>query len=182
LQDLSLHILDIGENSIAAGATEIKIIVNEDIKGNKLVLEIEDNGKGLDVETQRKVLDPFYTTKKNGQVGLGIPFLAQSVKEAEGDLKINSRPGKGTTITAEFVYDHIDRKPLGDMADTIIALITGRGSDIDIVYEHCRDGEGFQLNTRDIKEELQEVPITDPDVLNYLRETLKNELRNLEKE
>jgi hypothetical protein len=182
LQDLSLHILDISENSIAAGATNINIKINEDIKGNKLVLEIEDNGKGLDKETQQKVLDPFYTTKKNGEVGLGIPMLAHSVKEAEGNLKINSQLGKGTIITAQFVYDHIDRKPLGDMADTIITLITGRGRDIDIVYEHCRNGDGFQLDTRDIKEELQDVPINNPEVLNYLRESIKNGLKDLEKE
>jgi hypothetical protein len=182
LLDLSLHILDIGENSIAAGATKIKIKINEDIKGNKLVLEIEDNGKGLDEEMQQKVLDPFYTTKKNGEVGLGIPMLAHSAREAEGNLKIKSQVGKGTTITAEFVYDHIDRKPLGAIADTIIALITGRGMDIDIVYEHCRNGDGFQLDTREIKQELQDVPITNPEVLNLLRETIMNGLKDLEKE
>jgi hypothetical protein len=182
LLDLSLHILDISENSIAAGATKVKIRINEDIKGNKLVLEIEDNGKGMDKETQQKVLDPFYTTKKNGQVGLGIPMLAHSAREAAGNLNIKSQIGKGTVITARFVYDHIDRKPLGDIADTIITLITGRGRDIDIVYEHCRNGDGFQLDTRDIKEELQDVSINNPEVLNYLRDTVKNGLIELEKE
>jgi len=182
LLDLSLHILDIGENSIAAGATKVKIRINEDIKANKLVLEIEDNGKGMDEETRQKVLDPFYTTKKDGQVGLGIPMLAHSAREAAGNLSIKSQIGKGTVITAQFVYDHIDRKPLGDIADTVIALITGGDGDIDIVYEHCRDGEGFQLDTRDIKEELQDVPINNPEVLNYLRETIKNGIKDLEKE
>lgn len=184
MQDISLHILDVSENSIAAGATELKIKINEDTKGNKLVLEIEDNGKGMDKETQQKVLDPFYTTKTtktSSEAGLGIPLLAQSVQEAEGNLKIKSKKGKGTVITAEFVYDHIDRRPLGNMADTMIALITGRGTDIDIVYEHCRNGDGFILDTRDIKEELQEVPINNPEVLHFLKQTITNGLKDLEK-
>ena len=184
MQDLSLHILDISENSIAAGATKIKIKINEDIRGNKLVLEIEDNGRGMDKETRQKVLDPFYTTKTtetSSEAGLGIPLLAQSAQEAEGNLKIKSKIGKGTTIIAEFVYDHLDRRPLGNMADTMIALITGRGTDIDIVYEHCRNGDGFILDTRDIKEELQEVPINNPEVLHFLKQIITNGLKDLEK-
>jgi hypothetical protein len=182
LQDLSLHILDISENSIEAGATKINIMINEDTKGNKLVLKIEDNGSGLDEETRQKVLDPFYTTKKDKEAGLGISLLAQSAQEARGNLTLISQKGEGTTITTEFVYDHIDRKPLGNMADTIIALLTGRGLDIDIVYEHCKDGDGFTLDTREIKEELQEVPIDNPEVLNLLKETINNGLKELEKE
>lgn len=182
MQDLSLHILDIGENSINAGATKIKIKINEDTKGNKLELEIEDNGSGLDEETRQRVLDPFYTTKKDKEAGLGISLLEQSAREADGDLEIKSQKGKGTTVTAQFVYDHIDRRPLGDMADTIIALLTGRGADINIVYEHCKDGDGFILDTRDIKAELQEVPIDNPEVLNLLKETINNGLKDLDKE
>ena len=182
MQDLSLHILDIGENSINAGATKIEIRINEDTIGNKLVLEIEDNGSGLDEETRQKVLDPFYTTKKDKEAGLGISLLAQSAQEADGDLEIKSQKGKGTTVTAQFVYDHLDRKPLGNMADTIIALLTGRGADIDIVYEHCKDGDGFTLDTRDIKEELQDVPIDNPEVLNLLMATINNGVKDLEKE
>ncbi len=155
-------------------------MIKEDTRGNKLTIEIEDNGKGLDEETQQKVRDPFYTTKRNAAAGLGIPLLAQSAQEAEGDLKIKSQKGKGTTITAEFVLNHLDRKPLGNMADTIIALITGRGADVDIVYEHQKDGDGFILDTRDLKEELQEVPINDPEVLNSLREMIDMEIRNIE--
>jgi hypothetical protein len=182
LQDLSLHILDISENSIEAGATKINIMINEDTRRNKLVLKIEDNGSGLDEETRQKVLDPFYTTKKGKEAGLGISLLAQSAREADGNLTIESQKGKGTTITTEFVYDHIDRRPVGDMADTIIALLTGRGAGIDIVYQHCKDGDGFILDTRDIKAELQDVPINNPEVLNLLGETIHTGLRDLEKE
>jgi len=182
LQDISLHILDIGENSINAGATKIEIRINEDTIGNKLVLEIEDNGSGLDEETRQKILDPFFTTKEDKEAGLGISLLAQSAQEADGDLEIKSQKGKGTTVTAQFVYDHLDRKPLGSMADTIISLLTGRGLDIDIVYEHDKDGDGFTLDTREIKAELREVPLDNPEVLNLLKETINNGLKDLEKE
>ncbi|MCP4150838.1 MAG: ATP-binding protein [bacterium] len=172
MQDLSLHILDIAENSTSAGASLIEISVTENTKQNTLILTIKDNGAGLDKEEQIKVLDPFYSTKKTRRIGLGLPLLAQAAKEAEGDLSLTSKKGKGTTITARFTHDHIDRKPLGDIASTLIALIAGSGSDMDFQYKHLKDGNGFQLDTREIKEELQEVPINTTEVLNYLKETI----------
>jgi anti-sigma regulatory factor (Ser/Thr protein kinase) len=185
LEDLSLHILDICENSIEADATKIEIMIEENTVQNTLLLTIKDNGKGLDKETMSKVLDPFYTTRKTRRVGLGLPMLAQAAKEAEGDLKIESQKGKGTTITAQFVHNHIDRKPLGDIAGTLIALITARGTErsgTDIVYEHRKNGDAFLFNTREIKKELQDVPITHPEVLNLLRKIITNGLKNLVKE
>jgi nitrogen fixation/metabolism regulation signal transduction histidine kinase len=182
LEDLSLHILDVCENSIKADAAKIEIMINEDTVGNKLLLEIKDDGKGLDKETLSKVLDPFYTTRKTRRVGLGLPMLAQAAKEAEGDINIESQEGIGTCVTVKFVHNHIDRKPLGNIAETIISLISMEKSDIDIVYTHQRDGNGFQFDTREIKEELQDVPINNPEVINFLRETIKNGLKELEKE
>jgi hypothetical protein len=178
LQDLSLHILDVAENSIAAGATEIEIIIDEDTKRNVLLLTIKDNGRGLDAEARAAVLDPFYTTKGK-RVGLGLPMLAQSAREADGELTIESEKGQGTMITARFVHDHIDRRPLGDIAETLIALITAGGLDIDILYEHSKDGDGFILDTKEVKQGLQDVPINDPEVLNFLKETIIDGLEEL---
>ena len=95
MKDLSLHILDVVENSIHAGSTKIEIVITEDKKNNKLVIKIKDNGKGLNKDELIKVRDPFYTTKKTKQVGLGIPMLAQSAREAEGNIKITSSPRQG---------------------------------------------------------------------------------------
>ena len=181
MEDLSLHLLDIVENSLEAGATLIEMVIDEDTVGNRLLLQIKDNGRGLDPEARRQVLDPFYTTKTARRVGLGLPLLAQAAKEAEGDLTIDSQSGKGTTLTAEFVYDHIDRKPLGNMAETLITLIAAKGLVIDILYRHCKGGEEFLFDTREIKEELQEVPINNPEILTFLRETITNGIKDLEK-
>ncbi len=182
MEDLSLHILDVCENSIEADAAKIEIMIDEDTVKNTFLLKIKDNGKGLDKKTLSKVLDPFYSTRKTRRVGLGLPMLAQAAKEAEGDINIESQEGKGTCVTVKFVHNHIDRKPLGNIADTIVALISGKESGIDIIYTHRRDGNGFQFDTRDIKEELQDVPINNPEVINFLRETISNGLKELEKE
>lgn len=179
MEDLSLHILDIGENSIAAGASLIRITINENTEENRLFLKIQDNGPGLDEEAIQKVLDPFYTTKGTKPVGLGLPLLAQAAREAGGDLNLRSEVGKGTTVLARFVLDHIDCKPLGNIAETLITLIAAKGTEVDFLYRHFKNGTDFLFDTREVKAELKDVPITDPGVLNYLKEAVNNGLKDL---
>jgi len=180
MQDLSLHILDIVENSIEAGATKVEITVEEDVRHNRLIVEIKDNGKGMDKKTLDNVLDPFYTTKKTRRIGLGLSMLAQAVKEAEGDFNVQSKRGEGTTITAQFVYDHLDRKPLGNIAETLIALIASNGLAVDFIYKHKKDGKYFVFDTRDIKKELDGVPINNFEVLKFLQKNIRTELKKIE--
>ncbi len=182
MKDLSLHILDIVENSIDAGATRIEIRIDENIKKNLLVLKIIDNGKGMDQKTLRKVLDPFYTTKKTRKVGLGLSMLAQATKEAAGNIEIKSAKGKGTNVLARFTYDHIDRKPIGDMAETIYNLIATNGLDIDFVYEHKKNGKGFVFDTKPMRRRLKNVPINNPEILAILRKGICNGLNKIKKE
>ncbi|MEO0124292.1 MAG: ATP-binding protein [candidate division WOR-3 bacterium] len=179
MQDLSLHILDIVENSIDAGATKIEIMIDENLKKNLLKIMIKDNGKGMDKKTLKKVLDPFYTTKTVRRVGLGLSLFAQSVREAEGNIKIKSKKGKGTVVNAVLTYNHIDRKPLGNMCDTIMALIGTRGNEIDFVYEHCKDNKCFRLDTKEIKDVLNGIPINNPEVIKFLREKIKKEISRI---
>ncbi len=179
MQDLSLHILDLVENSIDAGATKIEILIDEDVKKNLLKITIKDNGKGMDKRTLKKVLDPFYTTKTVRRVGLGLSLFAQSVREAEGTIQIKSKKGKGTVVDAKMIYNHIDRKPLGNMCDTLIALIGTKGDEIDFVYEHCKDSVCFRIDTEEIKESLDGVPINNPLVLKFLKDKLKAEFKKI---
>jgi hypothetical protein len=165
------------ENSVAAGATRIKIRVDEDIADNILTIKIEDNGKGMDKDTLDKALDPFYTTKKTRRVGLGLSMLAQATQESEGSFDIKSQPGKGTKITAKFVYDHIDRKPLGNMAETITTCIAGSGSQTDIIYRHSRGDQEFIFDTKDIKERLNGVAIDNPEIISFLKQQLEEGLK-----
>ena len=150
MEDISLHILDIVENCIVAKAKRIEIRVIEDIEENLFIVEIEDDGKGMDEATVKRVLDPFFTTKTTGKVGLGLPMLAQSAKESGGNIEISSQVGKGTKVKATFQYNHPDRRPLGNMKETLMTLISSH-PEIDFVYEHKRGEEVLRLDTRDIK-------------------------------
>lgn len=179
MKDLSLHILDIVENSIDAGATKIEITVEEKIKQNILLLKIKDNGKGMDKEIVKKVLDPFYTTRNTRRIGLGLPMLAQATKEAEGSIDIKSKKEKGTTIIAKFVYDHIDRKPFGNMPETIINLIASKGLQIDIIYKHCKNENCFIFNSIEIKKRLEDVVINNPEVLSFLKKEIQKGLKGI---
>jgi len=150
VQDLSLHILDIVENSIRAKASRIEIKVVEDTRKDLLTIEIKDNGQGIDEETVKKVLDPFFTTRVTRKVGLGLPLLSQAARESGGDVEIESKVGRGTRIKATFGYSHIDRKPLGNMEATLTTLIAGN-PEVDFIYEHKNDELEYRLDTKEIR-------------------------------
>ena len=150
MEDLSLHILDIVENSIRAKASMVEIKVIEDIRKDLLTIEIKDNGQGIDEETIKKVIDPFFTTRTTRKVGLGLPLLSQAARESGGDVEIASKVGKGTKITATFGYSHIDRKPLGNMEITLITLIAGN-PEVDFIYEHKSDELECHLDSKEIR-------------------------------
>lgn len=140
MEDLSLHILDIVENSIAASASRIKISIAEDTPGDLLSLEITDNGKGMDAETRQKALDPFFTTRTTRSVGLGLPLLAQAARESGGSFELDSHAGRGTTVRAFFRLSHPDLKPLGDIAETLQTILVGR-PELDLQFEYKRDSK-----------------------------------------
>jgi signal transduction histidine kinase len=140
MEDLSLHILDIVENSLAAAAGEITIRIDEETARDRLSLEIRDNGKGMDEEMRRKVLDPFFTTRSTRRVGLGLPLLAQAARDSGGTFEVESAPGQGTTVRAVFQLSHPDRKPLGDIPATLGTILAGMPN-LGLRFEYKRDGE-----------------------------------------
>lgn len=172
MEDLSLHILDIVENSMAAGANTVGITVCEDKRRDLLSIEITDDGKGMSKATLKKATDSFFTTKRTRRVGLGLSLLQQAAKMANGKFSIESKKGEGTTVRASFQYSHIDRKPLGDMAETIITLIIGN-PEIDLRYIHKNDGKNWSLDTKELKAQLGAVPINSPQGIKIVRELLQ---------
>lgn len=176
MEDLSLHILDVAENSIDAGATRVEITVEEDTENDLLSMEIKDNGRGMDEEVMKTATDPFFTTKTVRKVGLGLPFLKQAAEECEGRFSLTSEKGKGTTVSVSFKRSHIDRKPLGDMAATIMVLIAGNPG-IDILFTYKKDVYMYRLDTREIRRELAEIPINSPEVLKLLRDDIDEGLK-----
>ncbi|MHB1000928.1 MAG: ATP-binding protein [Armatimonadota bacterium] len=178
MRELSLHILDIMQNSIAAGAWRIDISVKADTKANTLQIRIDDNGKGMDPEFLRKVQDPFTTTRTTRKVGLGIPMLAAASELCGGKFSIDSEQGKGTSVSASFVLNHIDRAQFGDIVSTIITSIAAN-PDLAIKYEQDVDGRQFVLDTDEIRMHLEDVPVSDPTVIRWIRDYMKEGLASI---
>jgi len=181
MQDLSLHILDIAENSIEAKARRIEIRLEENRGQDLLVLEILDNGRGMDEEMRQRALDPFVTTRKTRRVGLGLPLLAEAARAANGRLDLQSEEGKGTRVRATFQPSHVDMKPLGDMAQTIITLIMGH-PEIDILYTHKIDQAEYRLDTREIKAQLDGIQIHSPAVIKIIKKDINEGLDQLRRQ
>jgi hypothetical protein len=179
LLELSLHILDVVENSTRAGAKTVYITIIEDTIRDILSLEIRDDGSGMSEDVLKKVTDPFYTTKTVRKIGLGVPMLAQATERTEGKFIIESKGGEGTRVVAEFKLSHIDRQPLGDIASTLVTLIAGN-TDVDFIYRHQHDDREYIFDTRDVKREIDDVPINHVDVLNFIRENIQEGLKEIE--
>lgn len=169
MRDLSLHLLDIIQNSVASGAETINIILGAELRTGKLVMVVEDNGSGMDSALLERVTDPFTTTRTTRKVGLGIPLLKVAAERTSGGLQITSAKGCGTVVEASFVIGNIDRPPLGDMADTITSVILAN-PDIELKLTLRRDGKIFIMETCEIKERLKEIAITEYEVLKWIRE------------
>ena len=171
-RDLSQHILDIAENSTAAGATLLHLDIEENPSRDHLSICIRDNGCGMDPEMLLRATDPWVTTGTTRKVGLGIPFLKQTAEMCGGHLDITSEPQRGTTIEAAFRLSHIDRPPLGDLINTLICIVVGNPQ-LDVVYHHQVEAMDFVFDTREIREILgTEVPLSDPEVLAFIRGAL----------
>lgn len=178
MEDLSLHILDIVENAISAKAKRIDILVIEEPKEDRFVIEIKDDGIGMDEEVRQKAADPFFTTRSSRKVGLGLSMMAQAAQEARGRLLIESKLGEGTKVTATFQYHHIDRKPLGNIVETITTLLLGN-AELDISYTHQKEGKSYVLKGLMLKERYKDRSLTNPEVIQWLRRHLKEGLAEI---
>ncbi len=171
MRELSLHLLDIAENSVAAGANKILISVVEDTVSDLLQMSVEDNGKGMDADMVAKVVDPFVTSRTTRKVGLGIPLLKEAAELCNGFLKIESEVGKGTKIFVQFQRSNIDRMPLGDLAATYRELLIANPQ-IHWVFTYKKDEQVFVFDDEPVKEILNGVSLTEPSILNFLRESI----------
>lgn len=178
MKELSLHILDIMQNSIVAGATLVELDLTEDSAADILKFIITDNGKGMSPEMVKAVIDPFTTGRTTRKVGLGIPLLKLAAENTGGGIELSSEEGAGTVISASFGYSHIDRQPLGDMAETMLGILTSH-EEIDFLYKHRVDDKEYEVDTRELKQVLGGVPFTQPEVMLWLSDFLKENEQTL---
>ena len=178
MQELSMNILDIAENSVRAGAALIEITVDENLSEDLLTITVRDNGCGMTKEQLANVIDPFYTTRTTRKVGLGVPFFKMAAELTGGNLEIQSTVGEGTLILAHFVRSSIDRMPLGDINETISTLIHCNPQ-IDFVYTRRFDNDVMQLDTREFRRILDGVELNDPTVSKFIRDFLAENTSDL---
>lgn len=181
MQELSLNILDIAQNSVAAQATLVTISLRYTLGDtDRLYIDINDNGRGMSEEVAKNVTDPFYTTRTTRKVGMGTSLFKLAAEMAEGCFELRSRSGVGTTVHAELNPRHLDAMPLGDIAATYAGLVQ-TSPEMDFVLEITLEKKGeaprsLTADTRVFREILQGVPINSPEVIvfigDYIRENL----------
>ena len=173
MREIALHLLDIAENSVAADGKEISIHVHEDLFNDRLSASVIDDGRGMDAHTLERVQDPFYTTRTTRKVGLGIPLLKLATEQADGSFSLQSEPGTGAWLEAEFRHSHIDRMPLGDLASTFLSLLVAHPQiDWTFLYrvtDKTNHSHDFLFESGELKNELGDVSLTEPEVLTFLR-------------
>lgn len=171
MTEISLNVLDVAENSTRAGASLVTITVAADTGKDRLTISIEDNGCGMTDEEVSLVTDPFFTTRRMRNVGLGIPFFKYAAESTGGNFSLKSEPGMGTAVTAVFGLSHIDRMPLGDINSTVMTLIICH-PDTDFLYIYRYNKSSFELDTRSFREILGGIPFDTPQVRAWIKEYL----------
>ena len=180
MREIALHLLDIAENSVAAGAKTIEIIVEEDLANDRLKISVQDNGRGMDEPLLARVSDPFMTSRTTRKVGLGIPLFKAAAEACNGHLSLTSALGKGTRLEAEFQRSHIDRMPLGDLAGTMLTLVVSF-PEIHWLFHYRANGVEFSFDDEPIKKELGEIPLAEPAILAFIRELLEKGVGSVQK-
>lgn len=168
LPEISLHILDVVQNSIDAHANLIEISIYTDFVNHTLSVTIKDNGCGMSSEQLEQVIDPFYTTRTTRNVGLGIPFFRFAALQTGGSFTISSTPNLETTVIAIFHQSNIDCIPLGDIISTILILITMNES-IDFLYTYSNANKSFSLDTRELRLTLGNIPFSTPEIKDFIK-------------
>lgn len=173
MNDLSMHIIDIMQNSISAGATRVELAVDEDVEKDVLAISVTDNGKGMTAEQVARLEDPFFTSRTTRKVGMGIPLLAQSARQSGGDVYVVSEPGKGTSVTASFGYSNIDRPPLGDFVNAfMLAVSSNPDIDFALTYRYC--GSEYRFDTADVREVFGNSALENLTIVRNLEEMVKD--------
>jgi hypothetical protein len=184
MKELSLNILDITENSVKAEASLVEITLNE--TADKLEITIKDNGYGMKEDFLKSVTNPFSTTRTTRKVGMGIPLFKFAAEKTGGSFEISSRhieefpDSHGTLLVAEFNKNHIDFTPLGDIISTVTTLIQGHPT-VNFLFTHSYNGKIVTLDTRELRDVLEGVPLDTFEVIIWIRDSLTEQYEEFNK-
>lgn len=173
MKDLSMHIMDIAENSVRAGATEVEVCLA--FSEDTLEMTIRDNGCGMDAKMVQKITDPYTTSRTTRKVGLGLPFLKMNAEQTGGSIEVESERGRGTTVKAVFFTNNIDCIPMGDVASTLSLLMTGN-PEVNVIVKIQKNDEVFEISSKEINDILDGIPISHPKVGVFIKNMLKEEV------
>lgn len=178
LDELSLNVLDVAQNSIRAKASLIEIAVLISTYENSLIITVKDNGSGFDVKEYTEKLKKGEFPKEKG--GLGLLLFKKSAEKTGGAFDIDSKVGAGTSVKASYILDSPNRTPLGNICETIRTLIVCCKS-LRIVYTYTVDKQSFTLDTAQIKEIMGEIPLDSPEIMGFIEEYLTQNTDNINK-
>lgn len=178
MKELSLHILDIVQNSIKAGASLIELSIVENSAENIFSINIKDNGCGMDEETVKNVVNPFFTTRTTRKVGLGLPLLQEAALRCNGTFDIQSEKGVGTSVFCTFERNNIDRAPLGDISSTIMTIVNSL-ENCEFIFIHVLDDMDYEFSTMKVKEILEESSLKSYDILLWIKEYIEDSTKKL---
>lgn len=168
---------DLVQNAIEAGGTLIEL----KLETTPTVIRalVKDNGKGMEAATLAKIQDPFYSEAgkhDHRRVGLGIPWLLQTVAAVDGQYAIDSQPGRGTTITFALDPLNFDTPPLGDIARTIVGICAFQG-DFELQLQRTHTDQGYEISRSELQEALGDLESAENLIL--ARQYLESQENNL---
>ena len=170
--------MDIIQNSVRAEASNVQLEIVESQKDDLFTIAIKDDGIGMSEEVLARAIDPFFTTRTTRKVGLGLSLLKQNAEMTGGRMNVSSKEGVGTELEAVFSHAHLDRPSLGDIAGTMVLLV-GANPEMDFRYKHRSDNGEYVFDTKEIKEILDGVSVSDPEIMKYLKEMIKENLNTI---
>lgn len=176
MRDISLHLLDLVQNSIKAQASLINIEMTFNPNG-QLHITLADDGKGMTEAYAKSVQNPFVTSRSERKVGLGIPMFAENARLTGGNLVIKSILGKGTTLEADFDTTHIDCLPMGDICETLYSLIIMNPLSPDFIFSYKNEKEKVCFDTREIRQAVGNLPLNEPEIAAWIHEALYEEMK-----
>lgn len=178
MANLSMHLLDIASNSVRANANQIVICFCDSMKENTISLEITDNGKGMDEEMVKAVMNPFFTTRTTRRIGLGIPFFKELAEQCGGRFELESKVNEGTRIKCVMQKDHWDVPPRGDIGDAVVLTLC-MNENIHVHFDYKSDDKQFSFDSLEIKEILGDVSVCEAEISSwckaYINEGIKEE-------